>query len=199
VGVLSRSIRDTLVKNLGNFCPDNANLEELTGVNVEAEAQTAVDLLQQLDDFVTNDLSEVREGVSSAQDVTKMIDDGVETIDVSDWQSLIILIPWVLVPSFMLVGVLMAWCDVTVPIYDCILQWFLLPLLVIMTISSMVLASAISVAAVGNAGTCSAMCCIVLCGFGSLAGIACLFTIYTTMVLVLCACSTSLYATVRLR
>lgn len=150
---MSRGIRDTLVKNLGNLCPDNSNLEELTGFDVEAEAQTAVDLLQQLDDFVTNDLKEVQEGVQNAKDVTVQIDDGVSTIEVSDWQSLVILIPWVLVPSFMLVGVLMAWCSVTTPIYECLLQWFFLPLLIIMTILSLLLAALVSVAAVGNAGT----------------------------------------------
>jgi len=155
VGVLSRGIRDTLVQNLGNFCPDNTNLEELTGVNVEQEAQGAVELLEILDDFVTTDLKEVQDGVENAHDVTKQVDNGIDTIAISDWQSLIILIPWILVPSFLLVGVLMAWCSVSNDIYDCLLQWFFLPLLVIMTIASFVLASVISVAAVGNADFCS--------------------------------------------
>ncbi|KAI2493290.1 hypothetical protein MHU86_21249 [Fragilaria crotonensis] len=55
----------------------------------------------------------------------------------------------------MLVGVLMATCYVSNEVFECILSWFLTPLLIVMTIFSIGLASAVSLAAVGNADFCS--------------------------------------------
>ena len=130
---------------------------ELTGIDVEAEAQNAADLLQQLNDFVSGDLQDVQDGIATASDVTNDIELAVQKIEINDWQSLIILIPWIMVPSFLLVGVLMASWNVANPLYESIMTWFFLPLLIIMTIVSVVLAALVSVAAVGNAGMCSNM------------------------------------------
>ena len=153
VGVQSVTIRNTLVANLGNFCPNSGDLQALTGVDIEGEAQTAIDMLQQLSDFVYGNLQELKDGIAKAQSVTQSIDTATTNIAIQDWQSLIILIPFILIPSFLLVGVFMAACDASSSIYECILLWFFFPLLIVMTIASISLSSAISIAAVGNAGT----------------------------------------------
>lgn len=153
VGVQSVTIRNTLVANLGNFCPNSADLLSSTGLDIEGQVQVAIDLLQQLSDFVYGNLQELKDGIAKAKAVTQSIDQATTNIAIQDWQSLIILIPFVLIPSFLLVGVLMAACDVSNEFFECILSWFLLPLLFVMTIASISLSSAISIAAVGNAGT----------------------------------------------
>jgi hypothetical protein len=153
VGNESSSIRNTLVDNLGSFCPQNADaLQQQTGVNFDQQAQQAIDLLNQLGDFVNNQLQDVQTGINLVQKGTNDVEKTVNEIDVNDWQVLVILIPWILVPSFLLVGVVMAWWEVSTNVYDCLLQWFFLPLLVIMTIASISLSSAISIMAVSNAG-----------------------------------------------
>lgn len=155
VGDSSKSIRTTLIDNLGNLCPSTDALQSEIGIDLEAQAQTAIDLLQQLNDFVSGDLQSLQKGIATAKALTEDIDTATTNIAIYDWQSLLILIPWILVPSFMLVGVLMATCYVSNEVFECILSWFLTPLLIVMTIFSIGLASAVSLAAVGNADFCS--------------------------------------------
>lgn len=153
MGDTSKGIRTTLVENLGNLCPNSNQLQELTGIDLEGQASQAVDLLEQLDDFVSSDLLKLQDGIATAKELSLDIDTVSNNIAISDWQSLIILIPFILIPSFLLVGVFMAACNVSNAIFECILIWFFFPLLVIMTIVSIALASTISFMAVGNAGT----------------------------------------------
>ncbi len=153
MGESSKSIRTTLVENLGNLCPGTSTLQQIIGIDLEAEAQTAIDLLQQLNDFVSGDLKTLQKGIATAKSLTVDIDNATNKIAIYDWQSLLILIPWILIPSFMLVGVFMATCYVSNEVVECILSWFFTPLLIIMTIVSIGLASAVSLAAVSNAGT----------------------------------------------
>lgn len=155
MGDQSVSVRNTLVENLGNLCPNNPNLVADIGVDIEGEAQNAVNLLEVLSDFVQNDLADAQSGLKNIEQATNDVDKTVEQIELHDWQALVILIPWIIVPSFLLIGVVMAFCKVSVPLYDCIQSWFFLPLLVIMTIFSMVLSCLVSAGATANADFCS--------------------------------------------
>lgn len=143
------------MENLGNLCPNNPNLVADIGVDIEGEAQNAVNLLEVLSDFVQNDLTDAQAGLKNIEQATNDVDKTVEQIELHDWQALVILIPWIIVPSFLLIGVVMAFCRVSVPLYDCIQSWFFLPLLVIMTICSMVLSCLVSAGATANADFCS--------------------------------------------
>mmetsp|Transcript_14682 Transcript_14682/g.21661 ORF Transcript_14682/g.21661 Transcript_14682/m.21661 type:complete len:529 (+) Transcript_14682:54-1640(+) len=151
----SSDVRDVLVSNLGEFCPQNEDLFQETGLDLDKEAETAIEALTLLGDFVGERLVSVEEGLDTAEVTNQQIDSFVKQIDVNGNYSLFILIPWVLVPSFMLVGVIMAYCDVHIAFYECLLQWFFLPFLIFMTIASTVFSSALSIIAITNADFCS--------------------------------------------
>merc|ERR1712150_126872 len=79
----------------------------------------------------------------------------VKQIDGNSYYSLAILVPWVLVPSFMLVGVIMAYCRVRIAYYECLLQWVFLPVLIFLTVASATFSAALSIIAIANADFCS--------------------------------------------
>jgi hypothetical protein len=154
VGELSANIRESLIQNLNNFCPANSDLQSLIGVDVESEAQTAITLLKKLSDFLQDDLQGVQQGIDSGKEVTKDIDSATNRIAVYDWQALLLILPWIIIPSVMSIGVLMASCHVSSPFVENLMMWMFLPMLTILTIASVVLAALISLYAVGNADFC---------------------------------------------
>jgi hypothetical protein len=152
---------------MDNFCPANSDLQSTIGLDIKSEAQTTITLLKKLSDFLQEDLKDIQEGIVSAKEVTKDIDSALTRNAIHDWQALLIIIPWILIPSSMSVGVLMASCQLSSPLVETLMMWLFLPLLSILTILSVALAALISLYAVGNAGKIM-MCLLHLCVGGTL-------------------------------
>jgi ABC-type transporter Mla subunit MlaD len=87
------AVRDELVADLGDFCPANANIVQDTGYDFDALAQEAIDLMNQLGDFVSANINELRQALSTARQTTDEVDNIAHKFDIYDWQSLIILVP----------------------------------------------------------------------------------------------------------
>ena len=155
MGRSSEDVRDELVSNLGNFCPNEPNIAQTTGFDFDALAQDAINLLQQLGDFIDTDVANVQDGIDTTHQTTADIEEAVNDIDVHDWQSLLIIIPFVLLPAFMLVGVLMAWFDASIGVVQCLLSWLVLPLFILVTLVGIVACSSTAYLAVANADLCS--------------------------------------------
>jgi ABC-type transport system involved in cytochrome c biogenesis permease component len=64
-------------------------------------------------------------------------------IDLGDWQALVILIPYIVVPVLLLIGVILAWLSVDVPKVRCLLKWLVFPIFIFLVIFSYSLASGI--------------------------------------------------------
>eukprot|EP00543_Licmophora_paradoxa_P000101 CAMPEP_0202451340 /NCGR_PEP_ID=MMETSP1360-20130828/9797_1 /ASSEMBLY_ACC=CAM_ASM_000848 /TAXON_ID=515479 /ORGANISM="Licmophora paradoxa, Strain CCMP2313" /LENGTH=555 /DNA_ID=CAMNT_0049069895 /DNA_START=58 /DNA_END=1725 /DNA_ORIENTATION=- len=151
----SETIRDVLVQNLGNFCPGDPDLTDKTGFDFDLIATEAVQMLNLLGDFFTNRLVTVEDAIDSTRQTTVQVDEQIEQIEINDWQSLLIIIPNVLIPSFLLVGCTMAWCRVSNVCYDFTLAWLLTPLLILSNIFSIIMCAFIPALAVANADFCS--------------------------------------------
>lgn len=151
IGDDSSEVRDELAQSLGDFCPKNKDLFQ--GLDLEEISEQAIDALTLFTDFVDDRLGSVDEMLNSTDRTNEQIDSIVKQIDGNSYFSLAILVPWVLVPSFMLVGVIMAHCRVRIAFYDCLLQWFFLPVLIFLTVASATFSAALSIIAIANAGT----------------------------------------------
>jgi len=154
VGKSSGVIRDELVATLGNFCPDS-DVTNVTGQDFDQMAGEAVTLLNELGDFINSNVARVQDGIDRTRETTMDIEDTVHDIDVNDWQSLVVVIPFVLLPSFLLVGVLMAWFNASIGFYTCLLSWLILPLFIIATIVAIISCASTAYLAVANADFCS--------------------------------------------
>jgi hypothetical protein len=152
IGKSTASIRDELTNNLGDFCPAEPNIEALTGVDFDALAVQAIDLLNQLGDFIENDVSAMRDSISEALTTSQIVEDGVDNIQANDWQSLLILIPYLTLASLMLVGVTLAWCKQSGSIYTSVLNYAILPLFICATVAAYFCSAFSAFSAVANAG-----------------------------------------------
>lgn len=155
IGRSSLEVRDELNDNLGNFCPAEPNIEALTGIDFDALASEAIALLNELGDFIENDVDALQSQLKTAQDTSLLVGDTVDTIEANDWQSLVILIPYLSLAVFLLIGVGMAWRNKTTPVCTFMLSWFIQPLFVIATLAAFFISAFVCFAAVGNADACS--------------------------------------------
>lgn len=153
VGQSSDGVRDELVANLGNFCPNDPNFAQSVGQDLDTLASEAISLLNELGDFINNEVIDLGSSIDATQKTTNDIERIVNEIDVNDWQSLLVIIPYILVPSLLLVGVMMAWFDASISIYQCVVIWFINPLFIVLTAIATVGCAAVSWLAVMNAGT----------------------------------------------
>jgi len=155
IGIAASTARETLVQDLGNFCPGEEDIDGVTGVNIDEYAQDAIDLLGDLGDFLKNDLEDLE---IALQDGKNGLDDAEEVfteIDLHDWQALVVLIPIILVPSFLMVGVLMAMFDATSETFTFILKWFFMPIFVLIAAGAIIGSGAMMTASSMNADWCS--------------------------------------------
>lgn len=96
--------------------------------------------------------------LSSTEELAKSaasMEEDVENVKVGEWQSLIILIPFILSPAVLVVGVITAWCELDSPRFRFFLSWILLPFFIVQVIFAYSLSSAIVISASANADFCS--------------------------------------------
>lgn len=153
IGRSTAEIRDELSSNLGNFCPAEPNIEALTGIDFDVLASEAIALLNQLGDFIENDVANMKTQIENAQQASALIGNTVDSIEANDWQSLVILIPYLSLSVILLVGVVMAWCRKSSPVFSCFLSWGVMPIFICATIAAFLFSAFVCFAAVGNAGT----------------------------------------------
>ena len=132
------------------FCPAFPNLEEETGFALENDAQSSLDLMNDLEDFIDNDIMDVHEGIADSRKASSNVDDGVNEFEL--WQALLIVVPFTVLATLMLVGMMLAYFDITVPVYTSLLVWIIVPLFVFATIVAFLACSLSMLAVVANAG-----------------------------------------------
>jgi hypothetical protein len=132
------------------FCLNDPDLS--TQTNYSLILSSVVDVLGSLGDFLGNKTKELDVAVNQTNAALDDTDQATENIASDDWQSLVIIIPYILVPTALLIGVFMAWFGVHISMYKCLMSWFFLPIFVIQTIFAYTLSCVIIVAASGNAG-----------------------------------------------
>lgn len=154
IAVNTTAIKDEFLKTLtnsGDACIANSNqtegIDELV-TTLQSTLTAAGDLTYENSDAFDDTIDEL---MSSTDQVTEAADN----IELGDWQALVILIPYILVPFFLLVGVILAWLKVDIPQIRCVLSYFILPLFIFLVVFAFSFASAVLIAASGNADFCS--------------------------------------------
>jgi len=166
LGVDAAELGDTLVEGLAtNFCPAVAQdtLRKVTGIDFVAQKEEAVKALTGLSKFSREmNFVKIQDGLTKLQSSTERLDTMIEKVRTytDEFVSLIILIPWIIAPTFLLIGVVLALFFVgsmkKVPCFwECSLGWIFLPVLVLQTVLSAVFASVLSILAVLNSDFCS--------------------------------------------
>jgi len=155
LGLSTITVRDELVADLGDFCPAGGNITRLTGFDFDAMAHSAIDLLNQLGNFIFDNVAAVQTGIDSSLQTSADIDRQLSKVDINDWQSLIIIIPFVVLTSFLLVGLMMSTYRISPPWFTCLISWFFIPFFAVMVTLAYVASSLTALASVSNADFCS--------------------------------------------
>jgi hypothetical protein len=138
------------------FCPADPTLENsVLGLDVSGQADEALLLLDRLDNFTSDDLASLKDGVLSVSSRSMDVIDYTEDIDLNDWESLLILIPYIVVPSVLLSACVMAFFDVEYhPLLLHAIHWFFMPLFIIMNVVAFLTAGLMIIGAGANADFC---------------------------------------------
>ena len=142
-----------LLSNGGDVCVNQADADQTSGLN--DLIQTLQTGLRGMGNFSLNDTAGVDNTVAVLMNTSSDVTNSAENINLGDWQALVILIPYILFPCLFLVGVALAWLDIDIPQVRWVLSYFVLPIFIIMVVFAYSFASAILIAASGNADFCS--------------------------------------------
>jgi hypothetical protein len=147
-------VRDELVKFLENdICPLAPN--SATETQVRDLGASTLQAMVELDNFIANDLMNVDEALSEVLGATEDVDKSVQAAQFTGAESAAILLPYLILPSFLVVALIMGWCDVYSEGYYFFITWFILPLFVLMVILAFVAAGFVVLTAEANADFCS--------------------------------------------
>jgi hypothetical protein len=107
-----------------------------------------------LDDFAGDDVDSVSDAIDHVIEGSTIIADGTDNIVLTDWEALVILIPFTVVPFLLVVSAIMASFDVSFRAFTCTLNWIVFPLLVLMTFFSAVMSVVTIIGASANSDFC---------------------------------------------
>jgi hypothetical protein len=134
---LAESVRDSLRQELSgsNFCPADPTLQNNTSAkDIRDKADSALEMLDKLDDFMQGDVENVSKALEQVKKQAVQIENDTENIDLTGWTALLILIPYTLVPCLLVAAAIMAHFDVEFPVLTCTINWFLMPLFILMVV-----------------------------------------------------------------
>mmetsp|Transcript_2743 Transcript_2743/g.5913 ORF Transcript_2743/g.5913 Transcript_2743/m.5913 type:complete len:510 (-) Transcript_2743:255-1784(-) len=155
IGDNSKPIRDALVGRLGNFCPNGPDLPERTGVDFDGIAKETVAHLDTLHDFVEDEMVEFQSFLGQVEDVTKSIDQSLALYGVSEWKVMIYVLPVITLSGLLLIGLLMAWFEVSFKEYQFLTKYVFVPLFGIVVALSWIVCSLFALLSVTNSDFCS--------------------------------------------
>jgi len=167
-------LADKLVEILDTtFCPAlleatgsgsvQDELQEVTDIDLVTLKEDTVKALTKLSDFSRKmNFVKIQDAMTELSSSAESIDETIETVGTyvkEEYVQLFILIPGIIVPTFLLIGVVLALfvgSKKKLPrFWECSLEWIFFPVLVLQTILAAVLASAFSVLGVANHDFCS--------------------------------------------
>jgi hypothetical protein len=124
------------------------------GQDIFGQATDAIRLLDEVGDFATDNITSLEDSVVRVQSGATDVVDATDDIDVNDWEALIFLVPYIVVPVFLMAAVVMSFFDVTFPYYNCVVTWFLFPFFTVLTVVAFVITFVMTIAAGMNSDWC---------------------------------------------
>jgi hypothetical protein len=138
-------IRDSLSSELTRdaFCPANPDLEGYAeAAQLRAKADEAVQQLTLLDNFLGDQVESLSQAIDSVGKGAQEVERKTDEINLTTWQAMLFLIPCTIVPALLVAATIMAMFDVHFPIFNRVINWFLLPLFIIMVVVSALVSTA---------------------------------------------------------
>mmetsp|Transcript_5344 Transcript_5344/g.11309 ORF Transcript_5344/g.11309 Transcript_5344/m.11309 type:complete len:598 (+) Transcript_5344:216-2009(+) len=155
VGSKSMELRDSAVKEIKNFCPDNPNIAEMTGIDIIPIAEKAKSDLTMLATFISQGIETLKESVTMVGAFLDDVDNGVESIDFWGWQMKILAACLFILPSFLIIGVGLVMLDLDVKPYQKALTYGIMPLFTITVIATYVFCSVTLPLAAASSDACT--------------------------------------------
>eukprot|EP00529_Nitzschia_sp_RCC80_P010694 CAMPEP_0113509838 /NCGR_PEP_ID=MMETSP0014_2-20120614/37798_1 /TAXON_ID=2857 /ORGANISM="Nitzschia sp." /LENGTH=624 /DNA_ID=CAMNT_0000405713 /DNA_START=279 /DNA_END=2150 /DNA_ORIENTATION=- /assembly_acc=CAM_ASM_000159 len=147
-------VRNELVEFLRkDVCPLNPG--SATENRIRAMADNTLDGLNELDGFVESYLGDVKSALDQIDTTTQQISQATQNLQFTSSKVIAIMIPYFIIPAFVMVGVAMGYWDVFSEGYYSFLTWFVLPCMVILTIFAFVAAGWVAIVVQGNSDFCS--------------------------------------------
>lgn len=158
VGVANNTVnsRDFLLSTLrngGKECLVDADAGSTA--DLEDIISTVTDTLTGLGNFSFGRAEEYKNSTQSIIEGAEDVNDAATNIEIGDWQALIIIVPYIIVPVLLIGGVALAWLKIDIPMIRPLLSWFVLPIFIIEVVLAYTLSSGILIAASLNADFCS--------------------------------------------
>jgi hypothetical protein len=142
--------------NGGQVCLELQNeLDTASDINITEVLATLEEVLENAGAFEPNKTEEFLNAIEYVETTSISIEDGSDNIEIGDWQSLVILIPYIITTLVLVVSVILAYLGIQIPMLQCVLKWFFHPLFIFLTIFAYIVASLILIAASANADFCS--------------------------------------------
>ena len=151
-------VRDTFLNRLdggGQACLEAANVTQATNRDFPQLISTIRDALVAMGNFHASRADSLQNATAIIETCASILGEDVNQVTIDDWQSLVIIIPFIITPSLLLVGVSAAWFDVNLPKFRRFLTWCVLPIFVLQAIFAYSLSSAMMISASANADFCS--------------------------------------------
>jgi hypothetical protein len=146
-------VRDQLVSILSeDICPLRPGT--IAETTVRAMGNDTLARLQNLDDFIASPLEEMGGALDQVDHATTTIDSVIQSVQFTSGQVTAIMLPYFIVPAFMVVAVIMGWFDVFSEGYYTFMTWFILPLMVLMTMFAFVASGWVVLSVEGNSDFC---------------------------------------------
>jgi hypothetical protein len=147
-------VRDGLVKFLEtDICPLAPQSD--TEAQVRSLGASTLTAMVALDNFIANDLKNVDKALTEVDGATKDIDTIVQAAQFSGAESAAMIMPYLIIPSFLAIALIMGWCDVYSEGYYFFITWFVLPLFLLMIIFAYAASGFVVLTAEANADFCS--------------------------------------------
>jgi hypothetical protein len=146
-------LRNQLVSTLRqDICPLNPGSDREAAVRIVGN-HTLLDL-KDLDNFMADHLQDINVALDQVQHATTQINTAVASVQFTGPQATLIMIPYFVLPAFLLVAVGMGVYDVYSELFYTIMTWLIMPLVVLMTIFAFVASGWTVLSVQGNSDFC---------------------------------------------
>ena len=155
VGRKSMELRDSAVREMKDFCPDNPNIAEVTGIDVIPIAEKAKSDLTMLATFISQGLETLKDSLIHVRTFLNNVDDGIESVDFWGWQMKVLAACLFVLPSFLIIGVGLVMLDVDIKPYQKALTYGIMPLFTLTVIATYVFCSVTLPLAAASSDACT--------------------------------------------
>jgi hypothetical protein len=151
-------IRDMMLTQLDGptLCPNDPNLQStIVAQNVKQQINTAIPLMQDnIFIFPPPLLDTAQASIRSARRGAEMVVTNTENVNYTDWRAMLLLVPYVVVPAYVITVVIFMSMRADFNVYGCFVSCVLFPLMYLLTFAAWCCASMVIVALAVNADFC---------------------------------------------